>query len=242
MKKPPKDYYSLFDVAHARIVPGLLASVRAHPRMLDSLFGLPEPQPSSVTAKPSANERYWLEWFYAFAEVEGSVGRLGQALAYLSHYPRSKVFRLHGLTEADWLRYHIEAHLQEVYILSQRLEAFLKRVERVATKAGDGPGAGTARSLRSQVRAALEGIVKSRGGHVHRRRFQDPGLRDLDTLMLLTRAGELRKLREFRAVKFDSVLSDWRKRMTDNNKAVSSLCASVFKETTEVLLRAEPPA
>jgi hypothetical protein len=126
MGKPPDAYYALFEVIHERITPLLKAGAR--PDLLNPVFGLPQPKTIAKGPVTSANERYWLDWFEEFTEIDSSMNRLDQALAYLSQYPGTGIFRFHRLSEANWLRYHIEAYLQETYILFERLRRLLRRV------------------------------------------------------------------------------------------------------------------
>ncbi|HXM67766.1 MAG TPA: hypothetical protein VN911_13610 [Candidatus Acidoferrum sp.] len=238
MKRPPEAYWSLFKVAHERVVP--LLKERIHPGLLNPVFGLPPPKGLETGRRPSPNERYWLDWFQEFSEIDGSMKRLNQALAYLSHYPHAKVFRFHKLSEADWIRYHIEAYLQETYILYERLRRFLRKVEKVGIIARDKVGLGSVKKQKAVVDASFKNVVRARGGHVHDYRFQDDELRDLDTLVLVTSAGRLRELRWVRRYKFDAALLKWRRQILGNNRETEKLCVAVFGEMTAVLTRNEP--
>ena len=213
---------------------------RTRPDLLNPVFGLPTRDDLPRGPEPSANERYWVEWFVQFSEINASIERLSQALVYLSHYPRSRVFRFHRLSEASWLRYHIEAYLQEAYILVERLKAFLKRTERTASRCGDPNGRNSARKFRSAVDASFKNIVQARAGHVHKHRFEDEELRNLDTLVLLTASGKMGKLRPLREARFIATLEKWRRQLNENNKVSLALCATIFTETTEILKRNEP--
>ncbi len=126
------------------------------------------------------------------------MNRLDQALAYLSHYPASRTFRFHGLSEASWLRYHIEVHLQETYVLSERLGRFLRKAEKAAINARDKAGVSSVTKLKRALDAFLKSVVATRSSHVHEHRFQDDELKNLDTLVLLTSAGKMRSLRGLR--------------------------------------------
>jgi hypothetical protein len=238
MKGPPEAYWSLFKVAHERVVPLLREGV--HPGLLNPVFGLPEPKDLPKGRKPSPNERYWLDWFQEFSEIDASMKRLDQALVYLSHYPDARVFRFHKLSEADWIRYHVEGYLQETYILCERLRRFLRKVEKVAIAARDKAGLSSVKKQKAIVDASLSHVVRARGGHVHEYRFQDDELRDLDTLVLVTRNGKLRELRWVRRYKFDAALLKWRKQILRNNKETEKLCVALFKETTAAITRNEP--
>jgi hypothetical protein len=238
MKRPPEAYWSLFKVAHERVVPLLKEGVR--PGLLNPVFGLPQPKDLPKGRKPSPNERYWLDWFQEFSEIDASMRRLNQALVYLSHYPDAKVFRFHKLSEADWIRYHIEAYLQETYVLYERLRRYLRKVEKVAIAACDRAGLSSVKRQKSIIEASLKNVVTARGGHVHEYRFQDDELRDLDTLVLVTSAGKLRELRWVRRHKFETALIKWRGQIQNNNRETEKLCVALFEETTTVLMRNEP--
>jgi hypothetical protein len=171
---------------HRNHVPSAIQEHRlkagARPDLLNPVFGLPQAKSVARGPEPSANERYWLDWFEEFTEIDSSMNRLDQALVYLSHFPGSRTFRFHRLSEA-WLRYHIEAYLQETYILFQRLSRFLRRVQKVAIDARDKGGVSSAKKLKTSLEASFKSVVGIRGRHVHEYRFQDDELRNLDTLL-----------------------------------------------------------
>src|SRR5262245_51203601 len=103
MMKPPKGYWTLWEVIHGRLLPYLKASI--HPGMLNPVFGLPPPKDIPPGPQASPNESYWMGWMQEFSEINASFDRLSQALVYLTHLPTSKAFRFQRLSEGDWLRY-----------------------------------------------------------------------------------------------------------------------------------------
>jgi hypothetical protein len=238
MKKVPREYWVLFRLAQQELQP--LFHLAARPGLLNPVFGVPLPKNSPASPEPSASERYWLRWFQDGAEIDSSRRRLDQALAYLSHCPPSRGLRFHGLSEADWLRYHIEVYLQEIYILFERLKHLLRGVEKVAVRGLDREGLGSIKKLRKALDGTLSAFVAARGSHVHERRFQDDELKNLDTLVLLTGAGKMRQFRAFRKSQYISVLRKWQKQLLDNYKVILVLCTMIFQETTPILARNEP--
>lgn len=238
MKEPPEAYWTLWRVIHARVLSYLKAGI--HPGMLNPVFGLPQPKDIPKRPQPSANERYWIGWMQEFTEINSSIERLNQALVYLTHFPASKDFRFHKLSEADWLRYHIEAYLQETYVLYCRITRFLRKLEKVAIASSDKLGLTLAKNMRGIFDDAFATAVKTRRGHVHEYRFEDVELRNLDSLVLLTKSGELRKLRILRQLKYLSALEKWRKQLLKNNKELQKLCLILFEEATKILTRNEP--
>jgi hypothetical protein len=238
MKKPPEAYWTLWKVIHARVAPHIKAGI--HPGMLNPVFGLPQAKNIPKGPGPSANERYWIGWMEEFTEINSSIERLNQTLVYMTHFPASRAFRFHGLTEADWLRFHIEVYMQEVYILHSRLTHFLRRVEKTAIASRDKGGLILAKSMQRTVDTSLDAILKVRGRHVHEYRFQDPELRNLDSLVLITKAGKVRQLRFFRRLKYLAALEKWRKQLLNNNKELQKMCVFLFEEATAILTRNEP--
>jgi hypothetical protein len=238
MKKVPKEYWELFRLAQQKLLPLIRQSAR--PGLLNPVFGIPLPKDSPAGPEPSASERYWLRWFQEGAEIDSSRRRLDQALAYLSHGPKSRALHFHGLSEADWVRYHVEVYLQETYILFERLKHLLRGVQKVATRGLDKEGLGSVKRLRRVLDDTLSAFVKARGSHVHERRFQDEGLKNLDTLVLLTGAGKMRKLRTLRKAQHIAVLRKWQKQLLANNRVILALCTTIFQGSTAILARHEP--
>lgn len=238
MRKLPDAYWTLWRVVHKRILPFLKGGV--HPGLLNPVFDLPQPTDIPKKPEPSANERYWIGWMQEFSEINSSIERLNQSLVYLTHFPATKAFRFHKLSEADWLRYHIEVYVQEVYILYSRLTRFLRKVEKTATASRDRDGLTSAKQMQRTVYATLDPIVKTRRRHVHEYRFEDTALQNLDSLVLITRDGTLRQLRFFRKLKYLSALEKWRKQLLHNNTELQKLCVILFEDATKILVRNEP--
>ena len=238
MKKLPEEYWALFRLIHQRTVPSLLKDLPAD--LLNPVFGLPPSNKGPKRQQLSRNERYWIDWLQEFSEINSSIERLDQCLVYLTHFPAKKSFRFHGLSESDWLRYHIEAYLQETYILYTRLTRFLRMVEKVAIASSDKAGLLSAKGLKRIVEESFAAIVKTRAGHVHEHRFDATELRNLDTLVLLTKAGRLRKLYVLRQLEYFSALEKWRKQLIANNKEILTGLVLLFPEATKILKRNEP--
>ena len=241
MPKKSDGMWKLINLTIDRIKPLILSGIDPH--MFDSLFGLgTESQLSKPPRSPTPPERYWLKWFWEMTEIQTSIERLDQALVYLGHYPRAKVFRLHRISEATWIRYHVEMYLQEQYILFNRLSGFLRRVERTAARANNRRGVEIATKLRELVSQGFAPVIRSRGAHVHVMRIDDKELRDLDTLVLLTRRGrgELRALLPVRRLQAFVTESSWGDKLSESNKKIRGLCTTLFNAVTPVLVACEP--
>src|SRR5437588_12633783 len=148
LMKRPEAYWVLFSIIQKRIHPESLI----RPGLLHPLYGLPDPHTDYKYPEQSANERYWGNWLKEFHEIDTSIERLHQALVYLTHYPGGRVFPFQRLSEAEWMRYHIEVYLQEMYIIDQRLSRFLRKVEKIAKAAGDNAGLSMIQQLKQKIR------------------------------------------------------------------------------------------
>lgn len=239
VKRPPEDYWMLFKVIQDRTMPFIAADMR--PEMLNSFFGLPAPTVAKKAPEPGPNVKYWIGWMRDFSEIHNSLTRIEHSLVYLSTYPSNRAFRFHGISEADWLRYHLEAYLQETYIFVQRLQAFLGRVEKLTARAGDRSGLMEVRKLQDWVVRSFQNLVTARGGHVHRSRFESDELRNLDLAVLLTKSGKAHQLRPLRAVHYAESLAKWRKQVSANVRQTRNICVALIKPITEILIRNEPP-
>ena len=240
MRKPDDGLWKLTGLIIDRIMPVLRSGI--DPAMFDSVFGLERKREPKPRASLTPRERYWVSWFYEIQEIHTSINRLREALVYLGHYPQAKEFRFHRISQATWIRYHVEMYLQEEYILFNRLRRLLQRLRRTALRAHNQRGADLAGNLSTWVSQAFGPVVVTRGTHVHVDRFDDKELRDLDTLVLLTARGKgklralmpLRRLREYMTQTF------WTDKLSQSNKTIHEVCARLFDEITVVLVACEP--
>jgi hypothetical protein len=89
---------------------------RAGPRVLDK--------------KLTINEQFFAKIWHGFLEICSSLKTLQDIEVYIRRFPYAKT----PITRPRHLRYHIESHFNEVYILRERLKTFLTMVERLYRK------------------------------------------------------------------------------------------------------------
>lgn len=130
--------------------------------------------------------------------------------------------------------------MQEIYILCERLKRFLREAEKVATVARDRSSLSLVKGLKIGAESSLKPVISTRSRHVHEYRFQSDELRDLETLVLLTKGGKMRSLRWVRKTQYLKALRKWHEQLQKNNKATLDLCVRIFEETTKIIKRHEP--
>jgi hypothetical protein len=238
MRKGDEALWKLAILVMHRIEPLVQSSLGPH--ILNSVSGVK--RKPKLALRPTPSQEYWLKWFREIVEIHTSISRLGEALTYLGQYPATRVFRFHGISEATWIRYHVEMYLQEEYILFNRLRGFLKRAERVSSKASNPDGAKIAGNLLAWTSKAFDPVIKTRGTHVHKSRLQDRELRDLDLFILLATHATQKKraFMRVRHLQAEQTKISWKRRLYHGKKNIRELCTRIFTEITPILIGSEP--
>lgn len=148
------------------------------------------------------------EIFYGFTEIGSALDalKLIEELLRLAP-PRSK-----RVDKDSYLKFLVGSYLQEMYILEQRLTAYATKLSRLYGN----------RSLPSTVKRVvyepLEGLINTRGAHVHQRRFSDERLDSVSTLALFRRVGH--ELGEDLEFEYKVAQLHWSKRVRENNQTM----------------------
>ncbi len=179
--------------------------------------------PTVVDHPKGSDDLYRAKLFRGFIEIDSCVHTLHDITVYVGSFP----YRNKAITKSRHLRYHIENYFQEVYILKERLAAYSKTIERAFKKnSRHNDFAKVFKHLRGTVEKVLSPVVTTRGEHVHQRRLQDEDLSKLDTLELLTDAGDANFTEEFVRhceVKYRMVRRKWKDTFLNNNKEIDKL-------------------
>jgi hypothetical protein len=154
--------------------------------LMDSILGA---NVSSSVSRNISPKEYFIanKLFRPLSEIINTI----EAIENIAIYARSFPYKRQGISQAIYLKYHIENYLNELYLLKNRLISYLKvidksykrskRYEQVAKSIGP---------LYSLVGNILEGYIKVRGTHVHQYRYSDNDFNRLSTLELLSRGEE----------------------------------------------------
>jgi hypothetical protein len=174
--------------------------------------------------KQKAGERHELPTDGVFWEIFNGFTEIGNALDALALVeillrlapPRSK-----RVDKDSYIKFLVGSYLQEMYILEQRLTAYATKLSRLYRKPS------LPKAVRGVVFEPLEGLIGTRGAHVHQRRFSDEHLDSVTTFALFKRVGhELGDDLEFEYMRAQR---QWGKRVKDNNLAtrriVDQYCA-----------------
>lgn len=173
----------------------------------------------TVPPKPSAAAKYQGMVFSAFAEISASFYTLRDIEGLLG----TTTSRRTKIMKADVLAYHVHNFLNENYILKLRLRQFVVKLLRASNQSS------THKQIVKAIEEALdkvfENIVRTRGGHVHDRRYTDD---DLDRLSMLELMAEEntplgKAVADLFKLEFASSRRRWLERMRANNDTLETL-------------------
>lgn len=140
--------------------------------------------PVNFESENKPEDRAPILLFYSVFEIDISIQNLLDAEIYIRRFPYSNT----RVTKIRHLRYIIINHLNEVYVLKQRLKAFLQLIEELYA---NGPRRKAVRKvtqpLFQYISMAFNDIVTVRSSHVHKEQFTDNQLRKLEILDLVTK-------------------------------------------------------
>jgi hypothetical protein len=224
--------------AYEKFKDSLLASIRsellskldkADPAAYEQLSRIISGKPLlPIQTKPSEQDKYRGLLYTGFFEIDSSYQAHHDVQEYIRRFP----FGTTAITRGRYLRFVIEAYLNEIYILSVRLQNYLNGINkhwRISRKCLD--VARLTQQLASLVSQALEPVIKTRGSHVHSSRYKDPNLHSVEALELLALAqGDERAFWELLYVKtYKTVRKDWLKTVRANNTSIGILLDKYFK-------------
>lgn len=173
--------------------------------------------------------------FSHFMEIQSSFARLEEILTL----SRSAPPRRSGIAKVSYLKFLLEAHLQESYILSTRLQKFAKWVSRRLRSTNSIASARTAR-LATFVSEPFDTQSRTRAEHVHQKRFDTEELNSADMLEFVARnadeaSPEFWKLRFLAEREYKSVRNKSIREMASNIKGIKNLLNVYFEDVHAIV-------
>lgn len=180
-------------------------------------------KPESTDKMPEKIRIFCSRVFSGFADISATVDALNLAQILVSVAPP----RSRKIQRDEYLKYQVNAYLQEVYILKERLIAYPKKLRRAYR--GMNHEAYFVRStqdLHKTVSDALSDIIHTRGCHVHSERFSDNDLDFLSQINLIARFDT--KFEDAANFEYRVVKRSWGQRIKENNNETMKLLNAYF--------------
>jgi hypothetical protein len=171
-----------------------------------------------------------------FGEIVNSWESLVNIPIYLSSFP----FKKNGIKFSSYLRYHVENHLHEIYVLKERLISYIniimKKYKQSLFFQDKIP---ILKLLDQSVISTLEPIINSRGRHVHQERFEDQRIERLSTIELLMSGDDLSFKNDMEAyynLIYKDIRKEWVQIVRSNNNSIKIIILYYFEALNEILL------
>ncbi len=175
--------------------------------------------PRSFSSPPTRRDHVFIgRLFLEFNEIVSSYLSLKDIEIYIRRFP----YRDTGVSPLRYMKYHIESHLNEIYIFKERFERHLTFIQRRYRKSTISEDVSEAtENIRTIMSASLKDIISIRGEHVHERRFSDKDLERLEFLEMLTKN---ETEHDFLLMSYDlaykEIRKKWVRRITQYNDAI----------------------
>ncbi len=195
------------------------------------LFGGKGPtQMSRETISPE--EEFFRKIFYGFYEIHESYECLLDLTIYIRRFPYGRT----RISKVRHLRSNIEVFLNEVYILKERLVAYLRVIERTYRSTEREPKVKAfLKPIRVAVLSSLEHMTNVRGSHVHATRYSDSDLAKLGTLDLPVKHGKMDDLRPHYQSEYKNIRRKWFGIMQDVNDTIKTMLDGYFARLYELV-------
>lgn len=202
------------------------------------LFDLPGPK--SVKPEPKPESKFIRTLVVGSLEIYTASRRIANARRYFLQTPRGI-----SQSKSDYLEFVLYAYLNELYVLEERMCAYVKALARAASRNSDVRKRleKIVPNLLERVCNAFRGTREVRGSHIHRQRFRDEEVGRLSSLELVVTSQSFRKSADDFTIyellyrnQLRKVKRSWRKRFQDNETAIETLLNQYFEVIMEALL------
>lgn len=184
---------------------------------------LNKPGMRHTKAKISSQDEFIERVWQGFNEIYHSYNALSDIEVYVRRSPYSSL----QIPKTRYLHYHVSNYLNEVYILQTRLNAYVKIITRAYGRGRKINETEVVHSLLEIIKP-LNGIINTRGSHVHEKRYSDADFDQLERFELLLQSEEF----GFIDVLYSHVLKEtkkkWKKTIRENQNAIHFLLDQYF--------------
>ena len=177
--------------------------------------------------------------FRPFHEIILSFEVLENIPIYLKTFP----FKRKGISEVSYLRYHIENYFNELYLLTQRLDSYIRNIDNGYKKSTQYKNMykliQTTKKISSEIIKSPI-IIKTRGEHVHKVRYSDNDIDHLSLLDLYTNSEDknLKKIINLLYKQaFKKIRKKWITQIKNNNEDLIKILDVYFDNLYKIIIK-----
>lgn len=177
------------------------------------------------------DEIFASRFFLEFDELVTSLLCMKDIEIYVKRFP----YRDAGISSLRYLKYHIESHLNEIYLFQERVEAFFDFIQKRYRKSPIVSKVNMlAQNILALIKTFLQSVIHVHGIHVHSRRFTND---DFDRLTFLEnmKRSEPETFASLYEAEYKQARKKWVKTIQTINLAMEQLLNTICKELYSVL-------
>ncbi|MCH8171531.1 MAG: hypothetical protein IIB07_10460 [Bacteroidetes bacterium] len=203
-------------------------------KMWDEFIGIENK--SRINRKYSTKELFASNsLFKPFSEIIKSYQSLENIKIYIGSFP----YKNKKIKKDEYLRYHLENYLNELYILKNRLIAFVRILSKAYSKSllKDKVNKHFPK-LCVSVSDSFKGYTNIRGLHVHQNRYTTFDLDRLASfeIFMLSDDEKMELIRNYYKEVYREIRNNWRKNISEDLKSIKNLLDYYFGEIMEVIV------
>ncbi len=150
-------------------------------RFMASLLGERLPDDHIPLVKTTPKQKYIMELFNRYNEIHESLDRFKLIVKFVTTLPRRK-----DISHLEYLKYHNEFFLNEVYIFKMRIDSLLDFLIKKSKKYKLPDQEKELKRIKLAVGNGLKHLIDIRGSHVHIKRYKTDKLDQLQLLNSLS--------------------------------------------------------
>jgi hypothetical protein len=211
----------------------LSSAEKDHSEMVKAMNNLlfDKDDPVKFVDQYSPRDRVPVMLFHRLFEIKTVVQNLSDTEIYIRRFP----FKDTSITRIRYLRYIFVNYLNEIYLLKQRLKAFLQLVEELyANGLRRKDVRKVTQPLFSYISQMFENIVDARSSHVHKEYYTDRQLEKLEILELTTGNFDLEKNKlswpGYFLWQYREIRKQKQKQVHEINKSVTDILNTIFSK------------
>jgi hypothetical protein len=204
-------------------------------RIKDHLFGKDSSKYDALLAPLTERERFLKEIFDDYYEILMSFENMKMISIFVRQYPNYKSYKNQKINKTKYLRYHIENYLNEIYIFEKRIEAFLNKLIKKLKSKQLNKEIDRINKLKDILYKSLEKAKDARGAHVHKYRFTNNKISQLNSLELFADIGGLKILSFYKDWEYKQLRNEWAKIINENNNELQKLLDYILEGTKPIV-------
>lgn len=177
-------------------------------------------------------DAFFEKTFKGFNEISNTLDALKLTQLFISLAPP----RSRRIQKPEYLKYHVSVHLQEVYILKERLNEYATKIMRAYSKSTRKSFAeDRIKPLFGVIGESLEPIVSTRSKHVHGTRYSDEAIDHASMFSFVDKFGDSQDFKEASTLSYLVAKAKWEKITKGNIDAIIDLLDEYFDVIFEVI-------